>query len=111
MAGPGTVAVIGDRRYAQPVVREATVSVVLAPSAAAALVFNPREVSVLVQTAVVAVAAALTTVVAVAWNGGEAAVAQNNSVIGSAVGRLLVPIVDASGVAFDDGNGGAFHVF
>lgn len=111
MAGLGTVAVIGDRRYAHPVVRKATVSVLLAPAATAALVFNAREVSVRAQTAVVAVAAALTAFVAVAWNGGEAAVTQNNSVIGSVVGRLLVPIVDASGVAFDDGNGGAFHIF
>lgn len=111
MANSGTVAVIGARRYAEPVVRVATVDVISAPAASAALVGTERTASFLPRAAIAAVAAALVTTASVSWNGGEAQVAQNNSVIGASEARLLRPLVDASGVAFDDGNGGAFHIF
>lgn len=81
------------------------------PTASVDLLGEFRAVEVVPRSTTVSILGAVSATIAVLWSVSSASITQNNSKAGSLGGRVLVPLIDANGVAFDDGNGGAFHIF
>lgn len=83
MVVTSTVELIGDRRYVTPSVITGVISTLLIPHASVSMLSVLRQVDLSMLT----------------------------GSVGSIVPRNLDTITDASGVAFDDGQGGAFHIY
>jgi hypothetical protein len=81
------------------------------PTATVDLLGEFRTVEILPRSTSVSVVAAAKLMAVLLLSVSSAEVAPNNSTAGSLDGRVLEPLIDANGVAFDDGNGGAFHIF
>jgi hypothetical protein len=81
------------------------------PTASVDLLSEYRTVEVVPRSTAVSIIAVVSTTIAALWSVSFADITQNKSEAGSLGGRVLQPLIDANGVAFQDGNGGAFHIF
>jgi hypothetical protein len=111
MDNPTTVAVIGSRRYVTPVVVTGVVETVSPRTCAAFVPVGQRTVAPLLNSAVAALLVSIASVAPtiVAERGVD--VSGDVASVGEITPRILQPITDADGVAFDDGNGGVFHIY